>query len=90
MEFLLAAQQEELGMEIIEQQRQEREHAIRRDRLRQLRDASNPFGESEFAFKGLYRLSRDLARTLIEDLRPFLHEGVRPTAVPLELTVSHT
>ncbi|KAK3910206.1 Putative nuclease [Frankliniella fusca] len=82
MEFLLAAQQQELGEEMLEQQRREREDAIRRGRLRQLRDASNPF-----EYRCLYRLSRDLTRRLIEDLRPFLREGVRPTAVPLELTV---
>lgn len=55
---------------------------------RTLRDSNDPFQLSEVRFMKTFRLSRDLARTLIQKLR--LHLGVprRRTALSVEIKVS--
>lgn len=57
-------------------------------RMRALRDASNPFELPEGVFRGKFRLSRDLAWTLIEQLRPHMRAPIRVTAIPVELKVN--
>lgn len=56
-------------------------------RLRRIRDASDPFALPDKILQGLYRVNIDLARTLIEELWPFMHVPRRSTAVPPEIKV---
>lgn len=69
-----------------EEQRQE-QIRINRISMRQLRDDSDPFALPDGVFTGKYRLSKDLVRSLIEELRPFLQEPERMTGVPVQLKV---
>ncbi|KAG8228670.1 hypothetical protein J437_LFUL008908 [Ladona fulva] len=55
--------------------------------MRHLRDTSNPFEASDVVFQGLYRLTKDLARAAIEELRPLLAVGQRVTHIPIEIKV---
>lgn len=50
---------------------------------RALRDNSNPFEMPEAHFRKHYRLSRELTRTLIEQLTPHMNAGVRRTKVTI-------
>lgn len=67
-----------------------RQRRALRVQLQRLRDESNPFDLPEGIFRGKYRLSRDLARALADELRPHLPQGQRATRVPVELRVSTT
>ncbi|XP_046402545.1 putative nuclease HARBI1 isoform X1 [Ischnura elegans] len=70
--------------------RRERRLRLLRDvrtNLRHLRDTSDPFQTSEELFRKLYRLTQDMARVLIEELRPVLAAGQRVTHIPLETKV---
>lgn len=74
------------------QQREEEERVAaaqeNRARLRQLRDNSDPFALPDHTFKGMYRLPKDLVNALVNEIRPFLGEGGRVTAIPVELKVN--
>ncbi|KYN29917.1 Putative nuclease HARBI1 [Trachymyrmex cornetzi] len=50
-----------------------------------LRDVSNPFSTPENEFRQMYRLSRECARNLIEQLEPYMENVVNATAIPLHL-----
>ncbi|KAG8233154.1 hypothetical protein J437_LFUL014106 [Ladona fulva] len=58
-----------------------------RIQMRHLRDTSNPFEASGMVFRGLYRLTKDLARAAIEELRPVLAVGQRVTHIRIEIKV---
>lgn len=59
-----------------------------RVRLRHLRDASDPYQLRDRDFIKFFRLSKELARHLTEELRPHIPEARRVTAVALEIKVS--
>ncbi|XP_024873834.1 uncharacterized protein LOC112455865 [Temnothorax curvispinosus] len=50
-----------------------------------LRDLSDPFTIQESQFRLLYRLSKDAVRELCAQLRPYVEQEVRATAIPFEL-----
>ncbi|KAJ8912376.1 hypothetical protein NQ315_014744, partial [Exocentrus adspersus] len=65
-----------------------------RERLRKLclereilRDNSNPFNLPDEHFRRSFRLNKDLAQAFINELRPFLDDGVRSTRIPVELRI---
>lgn len=58
-----------------------------RIRLRRLRDVSDPFDATEELFQAKFRLSKELARALFEELRPHLLPNQRETGVPIEIKV---
>ncbi|CAL1681089.1 unnamed protein product [Lasius platythorax] len=55
-----------------------------------LRDLSNPFSIQESQFRLLYRLSKDAVRELCVQLRPYIEQEVRATAIPFELKILAT
>ncbi|XP_071652304.1 putative nuclease HARBI1 [Temnothorax longispinosus] len=66
------------------------ERNILKIQRRQLRDAVNPFDILESQFIHLYRLSKDATFDLCNAIRPYVHEAVRATAIPLELKLLAT
>ncbi|KAG8232041.1 hypothetical protein J437_LFUL014442 [Ladona fulva] len=58
-----------------------------RNRMRSIRDKSDPFTVSDDIFKELYRVNKEMARGLVEELRPHMVEARRSTAIPIELKV---
>ncbi|VEN46497.1 unnamed protein product, partial [Callosobruchus maculatus] len=77
------------ALELMEEEAEFQHRRANRIRLRSLRDNSDPFSLRDTVFTGMYRLTRDLARALIETLRPHMNmnAGARSTAVPVELRV---
>ncbi|XP_046403879.1 putative nuclease HARBI1 [Ischnura elegans] len=79
------------GLNFLRRRRRQREReqniAINRARLRGLRDSSDPFAVDEVVFKGIYRLSKDMVRGLVAELRPHMAVARRSTAIPIELKV---
>ncbi|KAG8234991.1 hypothetical protein J437_LFUL013871 [Ladona fulva] len=71
--------------------RAERERRRRRDiefnriRFRSVRDASDPFSVTNEIFKGVYRISKELAKELIKELRPLMVAPRRSSAIPIEI-----
>ncbi|KAJ8971516.1 hypothetical protein NQ314_000658 [Rhamnusium bicolor] len=61
----------------------------RRRRLgyRHIRDASNPFEMADRKFVKLFRLNKEAARDLIEEIKDFIEEPQRRDTVPLHLQV---
>ncbi|XP_018406199.1 PREDICTED: uncharacterized protein LOC108782420 [Cyphomyrmex costatus] len=57
---------------------------------RYLRDVSDPFSVPESQFLQLYRLSKECALDLCNNLRPYMPQEQRSTAIPLELKVLAT
>lgn len=52
-----------------------------------LRDASRPFSLSDFVFKSIYRLSKEIARSLIDDIQVFLPERRPDISLPDDLII---
>ena len=48
---------------------------------RRLRDESNPFEIYEVQFRNLFRLSREMARYVLDAILPRLHQTENPVAV---------
>ncbi|KAG8234994.1 hypothetical protein J437_LFUL013874 [Ladona fulva] len=73
--------------------RADRERRRRRDievnliRLRSVRDASDPFSVTNEIFKGVYRISKELAKELIKELHPLMVAPRRSSAIPIEIKV---
>ncbi|KAG8234172.1 hypothetical protein J437_LFUL007330 [Ladona fulva] len=80
-----------LGLALLRRRERERERLLRiqlnRKRLRRIRDESDPFAVSDETFKSLYRLSIEMARGLVEELRPHMVEARRSTSIPVEIKV---
>lgn len=58
-----------------------------RVRKRQLRDASNPLALPEDEFRGLYRVSRQTCRRIMNMVIPYLPEKTGPIPIPDQLVV---
>ncbi|XP_055917651.1 putative nuclease HARBI1 [Eupeodes corollae] len=54
---------------------------------RRLRDNTNPFEMPEERFRELYRLSRDAALILVEEMRPHMRQGQRTTFIPIPVRI---
>lgn len=52
-----------------------------------LRDTSNPLEIPEVRFIEIFRLKRETTKILIENLSPYMREGIRNTFVPIPLRV---
>lgn len=56
--------------------------------LKNLRDSSNPFtAVSDTKFRLFYRLPKHLILQLLDDIKPFIQEEIRVTAIPLHIAV---
>ncbi|KAJ8911764.1 hypothetical protein NQ315_008816 [Exocentrus adspersus] len=65
-----------------------------RERLREqqierrlFRDANNPFDLADEQFRRLFRLSKDLAQMLIDEINPFMQHDQRSTRIPQPIRV---
>ncbi|KAB0795114.1 hypothetical protein PPYR_04886 [Photinus pyralis] len=56
-------------------------------RRRTLRDASNPMTMPESTFMSVFRLSRELAQDVIDELSPHLRQERGPTPIPIYLRI---
>ncbi|KAK4882451.1 hypothetical protein RN001_005770 [Aquatica leii] len=70
-----------LLINVIENDEEMNQHRLHRQ---QLRDTSNPLSLPETAFRGIYRLSRELALDIINNLSPFLPNQQRKMYKVLE------
>lgn len=61
---------------------QEDQRNFLRIHRKRLRDATDPFEIPESRFMELYRLNRTSATILLNELKPFMAEGVRKTFIP--------
>lgn len=59
----------------------------RRRRRTELRNESNPFDLDDKTFVGRYRLTKELAQNLCDELRPVLHNPKKSSDLPLETKV---
>ena len=55
--------------------------------MRQLRDSADPFALSENVFRGMYRLSRQMVRALVEEIRPYFPVPARAVSISIEVKV---
>ncbi|KAG8235973.1 hypothetical protein J437_LFUL017909 [Ladona fulva] len=67
------------------ERRRRRDIEVNRLRLRRMRDASDPFSVTNEIFKGVYRLSKELAKELIKELCPLMVAPRRSSAIPIEI-----
>lgn len=67
----------------------ENEQRIRDNRVekRVMRDASDPFGLHDKRFIELFRLNKDLAAYLINELVPHMEQGQRSTRIPCQIRI---
>lgn len=80
-----------LQLRILQRERErQRLQAIQANKImrRRIRDMVDPFALPENQFVGMYRLTKDMTRTLIEALEPHLPLRRSPLAIPNELKVS--
>lgn len=74
-------------MHFVEDAEEEDQREILRVERRHFRDISNVFELPETEFRRLFRLSKDLARSLIEELTPHMDNGLRNTKVPITIRI---
>lgn len=71
---------------ILFEEANQRRNKMRVER-RRLRDNTNPFEMPEERFREVFRLSRDAALILVDEIRPYLPQGQRKTFIPIPLRV---
>lgn len=67
--------------------RRKKTNEARRIERRRLRDQLNPFELRETEFRNLFRISRDMAKDLIDELAPFL-VSKSSCGLPMHIKVS--
>lgn len=67
--------------ELYRRRRENREHVLLRRNMRNLRDASDPFGLPDVRFVELFRLNKDLVRYLFQNLRGAMEPSIRNSRI---------